>query len=71
MAKKNKFEEGFHRPTNLSYVIQNVVEAIETSSLKTTTKLDAWKRPRDGWVKLNGDEECKELGATAGCSGLF
>jgi len=30
-----------------------------------------WKRPREGWIKLNNDDACKNMGVIAGCGSLF
>jgi len=30
-----------------------------------------WKRPREGWIKLNSDGACKDMGVIAGCGCLF
>ncbi|GAU31501.1 hypothetical protein TSUD_332760 [Trifolium subterraneum] len=65
--------------TNPSYVIQNFVRATEMSSFNQRHRFPqnreivyiGWKKPQDGWVKLNCDRACKELGETAGCGGLF
>ncbi|MCI88500.1 ribonuclease H protein, partial [Trifolium medium] len=38
--------------------------------LKDTVYI-GWKRPGEGWVKLNNDGACKNRGEIAGCGGLF
>jgi len=30
-----------------------------------------WKRPQEGWIKLNSDGACKDLGHISGCGGIF
>jgi ribonuclease HI len=30
-----------------------------------------WKRPQEGWIKLNSDGACKDRGKIAGCGSLF
>jgi len=30
-----------------------------------------WKRRREGWIKLNNDGACKDMGVIVGCGGLF
>jgi len=76
---KSIFEEGFQRPTNPAYVIQNYIRFIEESSQNhlqinpqhKETVYIGWKMPVDGWVKLNCDGACKGNGELVGCGGLF
>jgi len=30
-----------------------------------------WKRPQEGWIKLNSDGACRDLGHIFGCGGIF
>jgi ribonuclease HI len=76
---KTIFEEGFQRPDNPTYVIQNFIKAIEEVAQDRVQKNPhhkeivyiGWKRPLDGWVKLNCDGACKGNGELAGCGGLL
>lgn len=30
-----------------------------------------WKRPREGWIKLNSDDACKDMDHIFGFGGIF
>jgi len=30
-----------------------------------------WKRPQEGWIKLNSDGACKDRGKIVGCGDFF
>jgi ribonuclease HI len=73
------FEEGFQRPDNPTYVIQKFIMSIEEVSqdhLKNNphqreSVYIGWRRPSNGWVKLNCDGACKGKGELAGCGGIL
>jgi len=50
-------------------VLFSLIKPKETK-LKETIYI-GWKRPEEGWVKLNSDDACKDRGAIVGCGGLF
>lgn len=67
------------RPSNLVLVIKKIVKDIEDckmepqfkGALTRDTICIGWKRPQEGWIKLNFDDACKDKGAIARCSGLL
>jgi ribonuclease HI len=73
------FEENFQQPNNPVLVIQNFVQKIDLCSnqqlhrnfpMKETIYI-GWKKPPEGWIKLNSDGACKGIGEYSGCGGLF
>jgi hypothetical protein len=70
---KAVFEEGFQKPPNQPFIMQNFIIAIEESSQKhlqinsqhKKIVYIGWKRPIDSWVKLNCDGTCKSNGEIA------
>jgi hypothetical protein len=46
-----------------------------TTSSKYSKKKEmiyiGWKKPLEGWIKLNIDGACKRGGESSGCGGLF
>jgi len=77
--RRNKtiFEDDFRRPSNPTYTILKIVEVVDNYShypLKTHqygTIFIAWKRPQEGWIKLDCNGACKDSLDLAGCGGLF
>lgn len=67
------------RPSNLVLVIKKIVKDIEDckmepqfkGALTRDTVCIGWKRPQEGWIKLNFDDACKDKGAIARCSSLL
>ncbi|XP_024626768.1 uncharacterized protein [Medicago truncatula] len=76
---KNIFEVGFIRPNNPISLIGRFVQDIEDCNLEhfhIGPKLKeiiyiGWKRSHEGWIKLNSDGACKNMGIIFGCGGLF
>jgi hypothetical protein len=74
---KTIFKDDFRRPTDPTYAILKMVEDIDNYShhpLKThqyDTIFIGWKRPQEGWVKLNCDGAYKDSLGLAGCGGLI
>ena len=76
---KTIFEENFQQPNNHVLVIQNFAQKIDLCSnqrlhrnfqMKETIYI-GWKKPPEGWIKLNNDGACKGSGEYSGCGGLF
>ncbi|CAJ2648154.1 unnamed protein product [Trifolium pratense] len=74
---KTIFEEDFQRPTNTTYTILKMAEDIDNythhplNSRQCDTIFIGWKKPQEGWVKLNCDGAYKDSLGLAGCGGLF
>jgi ribonuclease HI len=76
---KTIFEADFIRPNNPISLIWRFVQDIEDCNLELVRKgpklneiiYIGWKRPQEGWIKLNSDGACKDMGVIAGCGGLF
>ncbi|CAJ2642097.1 unnamed protein product [Trifolium pratense] len=76
---KTIFDADFRRPNNPTVLIQRFIKDVEYSTMKSLhigpklkdTIYIGWKRPGEGWVKLNSDGACKNKGEVAGCGGLF
>jgi ribonuclease HI len=75
---KEIFEEGFQRPTDPTYVVLKMAKEIEGCfnipwiCNQHDTIFIGWKRPLDGWVKLNCDgSQNKNSIGLAGCGGLL
>ncbi|KAK2441944.1 TMV resistance protein N [Trifolium repens] len=74
---KTIFEDDFQRPNDPTYVIIKMVEDIDMcihhplNIRHYDTIFIGWKRPREGWIKLNCDGAYKDSLGLAGCGGLF
>jgi ribonuclease HI len=74
---KTIFEDDFQRPNDPTYVIIKMVEDIDKcihhplNIRHYDTIFIGWKRPREGWIKLNCDGAYKDSLGLAGCGGLF
>jgi len=74
---KTIFEDNFQRPTDHTYMILKMVEDIDkyTQHPHNVRQCDTifvgWKRPQEGWVKLNCDGAYKDSSGLAGCGDLF
>ncbi|GAU30112.1 hypothetical protein TSUD_295930 [Trifolium subterraneum] len=74
---KEIFEEGFQHPTDLTYVILKMAKEIDNclhnmwSDNQHETIFIGWRKPREGWVKLNCDGSQNDRLGLAGCGGLL
>jgi hypothetical protein len=74
---KTIFEDDFQRPNDPTYVIIKMFEDIDKcihhplNIRHYDTIFIGWKRPREGWIKLNCDGAYKDSLGLAGCGGLF
>jgi ribonuclease HI len=78
---RNKFifDEDFRRPSNPTHVNLKMamnIDSCEHNHLirgqrKKDTVFIGWKRPPEGWIKLNCDGAYKESVDLAGCDGLL
>ncbi|MCH97348.1 ribonuclease H protein, partial [Trifolium medium] len=74
---KNIFEEDFQRSTDPIVKILKMVDDIDNYTRhplnirRCDTIFIGWKRPQEGWIKLNCDGALKNSLGLAGCGGLF
>jgi len=74
---KTIFEDDFQRPSDHTYRILKMVEDMDKYTQhplnvhQRDTIFVGWKRPQEGWVKLNCDGAYKDSLGLAGCGGLF
>ncbi|GAU41583.1 hypothetical protein TSUD_271920 [Trifolium subterraneum] len=74
---KTIFEDDFQRPSNPTYTILKMVDEIENCNRHPMnirhgdTIFIGWKKPQEGWVKLNCDGAYKDTLELAGCGGLL
>ena len=76
---KTIFEVDFQRPYNPNILIQRFVRDIEDYNLEHLHRGSkvkdiiyiGWKRPHEGWIKLNSDAACKDLRHIFSCGGIF
>jgi hypothetical protein len=74
---KTIFLEDFQRPADATYTILMMAKDIDNctyhplNSRQSNTIFIGWKRPHEGWVKLNCDGAYKDSFGLAGCGGLF
>jgi hypothetical protein len=74
---KTIFEKDFQHPTNATYTILKMAKDIGNythhplNPCQCDTIFIGWKRPQEGWVKLNCDVSYKDSLGHAGCGGLL
>jgi len=76
---KSIFEEEFHRPFNpIDLILKMATEIGNCKQTQITgwpqhtdTIFIGWKKPQEGWVKLNCDNVHKSSVSLAGCGGLL
>ena len=74
---KTIFEDDFQRPNDPTYVIIKMVEDIDKcihhplNIRHYDTIFIGWKRPREGWIKLNCDEPTRVLWVLLGVVDSF
>ncbi|CAJ2647032.1 unnamed protein product [Trifolium pratense] len=74
---KTIFEDDFQYPTNPTYIILKMVDEIDNCNHNPmnlyhgNTIFIGWKKPQEGWVKLNCDRAYKDSLELAGCGGLL
>ncbi|PNX66909.1 ribonuclease H, partial [Trifolium pratense] len=77
MRNKSIFEDDFQRPSNPTYTILKMVDDIDNCNHHSmnishgNTVFIGWKKPQEGWVKLNCDGAYKDTLELAGCGGLL
>jgi hypothetical protein len=74
---KTIFEKDIQHPTNATYTILKMAKDIGNythhplNPCQCDTIFIGWKRPQEGWVKLNCDVSYKDSLGHAGCGGLL
>jgi ribonuclease HI len=76
---KSIFEDDFQQPNNPILAIHNFTRGMDLCSTqlphpniqRKETIYIGWKKPPEGWIKLNSDGACKRGGESSGCGGLF
>ncbi|CAJ2627891.1 unnamed protein product [Trifolium pratense] len=76
---KSIFEDNFQRPHDPIRVIQKYSMDIDHCTFRRVLQIPqrnetiyiGWKKPPEGWIKLNSDGACKGNNDISGCGGLF